>query len=102
MTTIDKLMAMNKAKRLDELVGSIEDLLARLPDGLTPEIVALRDRVDAEIFNAWTTISRERARSRELLNRAASRPWIIVGLALLAAATLFANRLAQSRTLAHR
>ena len=93
---------MNKAKRLDELVGGIEDLLARLPDGLNPEIVALREKVDAEIMDAWTTISRECARSRELVSRAARPTWVIVGLALLAAATLLANRLAQSRSLKHR
>ena len=97
-----KLLVMNKAKRLDELVGSVEDLLARLPDSLNPEIVALRERVDAEIFNAWTTISRERARRLKRLKRAASRPVAIVGLALLAAASLFAHRMAQSRRLEHR
>jgi hypothetical protein len=96
-----KLMAMNKAKRLDELVGGIEDLLARLPDGLNPEVAALRERVDAEIFKAWTTISRERARSLKRLSRAASPPWVIGGLALLTA-SLLVNRLAQSRTVEHR
>lgn len=93
---------MNKTKRLDELVGGIEGLLARLPDSMTPEIVALRERVDAEIFNAWTTISRERAQRLKLLNRATSRPVVIVGLALLAAASLLSNRLAQARRLEHR
>jgi hypothetical protein len=95
-------MVMNKAKRLDQLVGGIEDLLARLPDGSNPEILALRDRVDSEIFNAWTTISRERAQRQKRLNRAASRPVVIIGLALLAAASLLSNRLAQSRTPTHR
>ena len=101
METGCKLKMMNKAKRLDELVGGIEGLLARLPDSLNPEVVALRERVDAEIFNAWTTISRERARSLKRLSRAASPPWIIGGLALLTA-SLLVNRLAQSRTLGHR
>jgi hypothetical protein len=91
---------MNKAKRLDELVGGIEDLLARLPDSLHPEIVALRDRVDAEIMDAWTTISRQRAQSLKLFSRAARPPWAIVGLALLTA-SLLVNRLAQSRALKH-
>jgi hypothetical protein len=92
---------MNKAKRLDELVGGVEDLLARLPNDLNPEILALCERVDAEILDAWTAVSRERAQSLGLVKRAAGQPWIIVGLALLAA-TLLVNRLAQSRTLGHR
>jgi ElaB/YqjD/DUF883 family membrane-anchored ribosome-binding protein len=92
---------MNKAKRLDELVGGVDELLARLPDDANPEIVALRERIDAEIMDAWTSISRERAQSLRLVNRAARQPWIIVGLALVAA-TLLVNRLAQSRTLENR
>lgn len=98
------LAAMNKSQRLDELVEGVEDLLARLPDTLQPEVVALRDRVDAGIMEAWTAISRERAATlharaerREILHRAAGRSGIVVGLALLAAASLFANRMAQSR-----
>ncbi len=51
--------AMTRSKKLDELVGSVEDLLARLPENLTPEIAALRDKVDAGIFEAWTAIARE-------------------------------------------
>jgi hypothetical protein len=94
-------MAMNKAKRLDELVGGIEDLLARLPDSSTPEIVALRERVDAGIFDAWTMISRERALNLKRLKHSARPSRVIVGLALLTA-SLLANRLAQSRTLSHR
>jgi hypothetical protein len=93
---------MNKAKRLDELVGGVEDLLARLPNDLNPEILALCERVDAEILDAWTAVSRERAQSPGLVSRAAGHPWMIIGLALLAA-TLLVNRLAQSsRTLGHR
>lgn len=98
------LAGMNKSQRLDELVEGVEDLLARLPDSLQPEIVALRDKVDAGIMEAWTAISRERAATlreraerREFLSRAAGRSGIVVGLALLAAASLFANRMAQSR-----
>ena len=101
MALSSKLPVMNKAKRLDELVGSVEDLLARLPDDQNPEIRALCERVDAEIMDAWTTISRERAQRLRLVNRAASQPWIVVGLALLAAA-LLVNRHARSRTLEHR
>jgi hypothetical protein len=100
VATASKLTAMNKAKRLDELVGVIEPLLARLPDSSNPEIVALRERVDAGIMDAWTAISRERAQSLKRLS-AARPPWVIVGLALLTA-SLLRNRLAQSRTVGHR
>ena len=86
---------MNKSQRLDELVEGVEDLLARLPDGLHPEISALRERVDAEILDAWTTIARERARRLELISQAAGQPWVMLGLAILAAA-LLVNRIAQS------
>jgi outer membrane murein-binding lipoprotein Lpp len=76
---------MTRSKKLDELVSSVEDLLARLPDNLTPEVAALRDKVDAAIFEAWTTIAAE---GRDALNRASRRSavrfWMIVGLSLLA------------------
>jgi ElaB/YqjD/DUF883 family membrane-anchored ribosome-binding protein len=79
---------MTRSKKLDELVSSVEDLLARLPDHLTPEIAELRDKVDAAIFEAWTCIAAE---GRDALNRAsrrsANRFWITVGLALLAGTT---------------
>jgi ElaB/YqjD/DUF883 family membrane-anchored ribosome-binding protein len=79
---------MTRSKKLDELVSSVEELFARLPDSLTPEVAELRDRVDAAIFEAWTSIAGE---GRDTLNRAsrrsADRFWIIVGLALLAGAT---------------
>ena len=92
---------MNKSKRLDQLVASVENLLARLPDNLHPEIAALRERVDAEILDAWTTISRQ-ARSLRPLNGAASRPAVLVGVALLAAASLLASRMVLSRHFKHR
>jgi hypothetical protein len=76
---------MTRSKKLDELVGSVEDLLARLPADLTPEVAELRDKVDAGIFEAWTSIAAE---GRDKLNRASRRSavrfWIIVGSALLA------------------
>jgi outer membrane murein-binding lipoprotein Lpp len=76
---------MTRSKKLDELVSSVEDLLARLPDNLTPEVAELRDKVDAAIFEAWTTIAAE---GRDALNRASRRSairfWMIVGLSLLA------------------
>ena len=51
---------VNKAEKLDELVGSVEELLAQLPEGLNPQIMALRDKVDDGIFDAWESISGER------------------------------------------
>jgi|HubBroStandDraft_6_1064221.scaffolds.fasta_scaffold91138_4 hypothetical protein len=76
---------MTRSKKLDRLVSRVEDLLARLPDHLTPEVAELRDKVDAAIFEAWTCIAGE---GRDTLNRAsrrsAERFWTTVGLALLA------------------
>jgi hypothetical protein len=79
---------MTRSKKLDELVSSVEDLLARLPDDLSPELAMLRDKVDAAIFEAWTSIAGE---GRETLNgmsrRSAEGVWLMVGLALLAGTT---------------
>ena len=91
---------MTRSKKLDELVSSVEDLLARLPDNLSPEVAALRDKVDAAIFEAWTAIASE---GRETLNRtlrrSATRFWIAVGLALIAGTTsLLTHRLLRSGT----
>ena len=87
------MMRMTRSKKLDELVSSVEDLLGRLPDNLTPELAELRDKVDAAIFEAWTSIAGE---GRETLNRtsrrSAGRFWMIAGVALLAGS---------SRLLAH-
>lgn len=79
---------MTRSQKLDELVSSVEDLLARLPDSLSPEIVELRDRVDAGIFDAWTAVASEvkDARRRAELRRSA-RLSTSIGLALLAGAT---------------
>jgi ElaB/YqjD/DUF883 family membrane-anchored ribosome-binding protein len=79
---------MTRSKKLDELVSSVEDLLAQLPDDLSPELATLRDKVDAAIFEAWTSVAGE---ARETLNRmsrrSAERFWLTVGLALLAGTT---------------
>ena len=86
---------MTRSKKLDELVSSVEDLLARLPDHLDPEVAGLRDKVDADIFEAWTAIAGE---GRDTLNRMSRRStelfWITVGLTLLAGtARLLAYRI---------
>jgi hypothetical protein len=79
---------MTRSKQLDELVSSVEALLAQLPDELGPELGELRDKVDAGIFEAWTCIADE---GRATLNRAPGRAfvwfWSTAGLALLAGAT---------------
>jgi hypothetical protein len=56
---------VNKAQKLDELVGCVEELLARLPETLDPQVVALRDRVDDGIFDAWQAISEQRIRAAD-------------------------------------
>jgi hypothetical protein len=79
---------MTRSKKLDELVSSVEDLLARLPDNLTPELAELRDKVDAAIFEAWTCIAGEgRATLNRASRRAAVQVWFTIGLALLAGAS---------------
>jgi hypothetical protein len=79
---------MTKSKKLDELVSKVEDLLARLPDDPTAEVAHLREKVDADIFAAWSTIAQE---GRNALSRrsrhSSARLWTPVGLALLAGAT---------------
>jgi hypothetical protein len=86
---------MTKSKKLDALVGSVEDLLARLPDDLTPELAALRDKVDAGIFDAWTAVAQEGWDSQARVKRlAAARLWSTVGAAVFAAAaSLIAYRM---------
>jgi hypothetical protein len=82
------MSSMTRSKKLDELVCSVEDLLTRLPDDLTPEVAELRNKVDTAIFEAWTCIAAE---GRDTLNResrrTAVRIWMIAGLALLAGTT---------------
>jgi hypothetical protein len=65
------MLPVNKAKKLDELVGSVEELLARLPEGLNPQVAALRDKVDDGIFDAWKSISNERLEAAHNQSRAA-------------------------------
>jgi ElaB/YqjD/DUF883 family membrane-anchored ribosome-binding protein len=56
---------MTRSQKLDELVSSVEELLARLPENSTSEISELRDKVDAGIFEAWTAIARADANADE-------------------------------------
>ena len=76
---------MNKSEKLDELVTSVEELLARLPETLDPEIVALRDTVDDGIFDAWRYISSERSQPAHSASRgAASSIGAAIGFVILA------------------
>jgi hypothetical protein len=80
------IASVNKTQKLDVLVGSVEDLLARLPEGLDPRITELRDKVDEGIFEAWKSISAERLHVERALRR--MRPLTLgaaVGLAVLLA-----------------
>ena len=90
---------VNKSEMLDELVQSVEELLCRLPDGLDPEITALRDKVDDGIFDAWKCISSERAQAdREHISGKPLR----MGAAGLAILALSAGLLLGSRRMAAR
>jgi len=88
---------MTRSQKLDQLVSSVEDLLAQLPNDLTPAVAELRDKVDAGIFDAWTCIAREAV---DAPLRAESSPdkriWTTVGLALLGASGLLAYQLTRT------
>jgi hypothetical protein len=90
---------VNKAEKLDDLVGSVEELLAHLPESLGPAITALRDRVDDGIFEAWTAISSERAIAERLAVKATTRGAPLRIAAFLGVAILLAHT---ARLLAHR
>ena len=93
---------MDKSKQLDELVESVESVLAQLPDEATPGIVALREELDKAILETWTAVSRERAEtsaaidqfSQSLSEALRANRWIIVGavVALSGAAGFIAAR----------
>jgi hypothetical protein len=89
---------MTRSKKLDELVGSVENLLARLPETLSPELAELRDKVDAGIFEAWTAVAREAADARNrATRRLGARLVSTVGIVLLAgASSLVAYRIMHS------
>jgi hypothetical protein len=89
---------MTRSKKLDELVGSVEKLMVRLPENLTPELDELRDKVDAGIFEAWTAVAREAADTRHRATRPlGARLGSTVGIALLAgASSLVAYRIMHS------
>ena len=87
---------MNKTEKLDELVGSVEELLAQLPEGLNPQIMALRDKVDDGIFEAWKSISGERLQAAQAGARKTPLTLgAVVGLTIVLA---FSARLLINRT----
>jgi hypothetical protein len=51
--------AVNKSQELDRLVARVEELLARLPQEPSPEISALRTKVDGAILSAWLDLGSE-------------------------------------------
>jgi len=96
------MQAVNRAEKLDALVGKVEDLLAQLPESLDPAIAALRDKVDDGIFDAWTAISSERTRTqRAVMKNSLLKIAAVLGVALLLAcsARSFADR--QTRPARH-
>jgi hypothetical protein len=97
------MQAMNKAEKLDVLVGEVEQLLGQLPESLDPAIAVLRDKVDDGIFAAWTAISSERIRTqRAVMNSSPLKiaTFLSVALLLACSARTFAHR--QTRPARHR
>jgi hypothetical protein len=98
---------VNKSKKLDELVESVEALLAQLPVNGTPGIVALREELDQAILETWTAVARERAEARAALDELAqsmsdalrANRWMILGavVALAGAAGFIAARATRRR-----
>jgi hypothetical protein len=78
---------VNKSSELDCLVGRVDELLARLPEEQSPEMDALRDKVDRTILAAWLALGTESA-------RAAARMQHHRGIVKVAAATIAAAMLA--------
>jgi hypothetical protein len=95
---------MTRSQKLDELVSSVEDLLGRLPENLTPELAELRDKVDAAIFEAWTSVAGEgRGALNSASRRTAGRFWMLAGVALLAGSSrLLAHPITRSPRLVYR
>jgi ElaB/YqjD/DUF883 family membrane-anchored ribosome-binding protein len=94
---------MNKAKKLDELVACVEELLNQLPQDATPQIAALRDRVDVCIEQSWNAVAREAAEPRSRTRRAfdsarrfGRHPYAIT--VVLLAGLLLASRRRQPRS----
>jgi hypothetical protein len=71
---------LSKSRKLDQLVGRVECLLTHLPNDDTPELIALRNKVDHTIMETWIGVTREQAsRSARAEN---ARP-LMIGTALL-------------------
>jgi len=86
---------VNKSEKLDELVTTVEELLARLPESLDPEITALRDAVDDGIFDAWKYISGERPQPALSRSRGAA---LSIGAAVGFAVLVISARLLLERS----
>jgi ElaB/YqjD/DUF883 family membrane-anchored ribosome-binding protein len=87
---------MDKSLQLDQLVSELETALARLPCDPGPELLALRQRVDDAVLDAWPSISRQRVREPPVIAGfleavdavVRSRPLLCVGVVALAAVPL--------------
>jgi hypothetical protein len=98
---------VNKSKKLDELVESVEALLAQFPQNGTPGIVALREELDKAILETWTVVARERAEARAAIDELAqsmsdalrANRWMIIGavVALAGAVGFIAARAMRPR-----
>jgi ElaB/YqjD/DUF883 family membrane-anchored ribosome-binding protein len=73
---------MDKNTSLSELVADAEALLSKLADVKTPDIQALRDRVEAGIADAKKSLSRGTDRVQELTESVVGyvreNPWVAV------------------------
>ncbi len=84
---------MTKSEKLDQLVGRVEAIFARLRDEPDPRIAALRDKVDDVIVETWTAVAGEpleAAMSAEkLLKRAnaclRSHAWVLIAACAIGA-----------------
>jgi hypothetical protein len=85
---------MSRLTKLDELVSSVEVLLTLLPANSDPEVRALHDRVDSVIFDAWTSIARDRPKLIEGVQALILMGFVFV---TVAATSFFACRAGELR-----
>jgi ElaB/YqjD/DUF883 family membrane-anchored ribosome-binding protein len=87
---------MNKSQELQQLTSNVAGLLSKVADDHSPEIEALRTRVNQGVQSAKTAISEADAAAFDALKKAASsadnyvreNPWIAIGVIAGVAASL--------------